>query len=342
VRAWIVILIVLGAATMPLRAGDIVLSSGELLKGRVIEQTPEVLRLDHAILGELRIPLSDVKSIDGKPVQVLPKAGAEATDETARSAETDEQQVKPTETADDQPLTGPGEPPAPRGPDWDARIELGALAREGNTEEANVRAAMTVTRTVPGNVLKLDAGYRFTSSRGDRTENRFTTGVFSEWRRGESPLSAFAQGRFDHAEFQSWDRRLTGSGGLGYRVIDLKRFDEAGRPSDLFSLTGRAGAGARREYGSQNEDTIPEGSLGLEFGYAITPEQRLAGASTLYPDLSDSSEFRLVSALDWTIDLNHLDGISLKLGLTNEYESRTDPGIRHSDLSAFASFVVDF
>jgi putative salt-induced outer membrane protein YdiY len=315
-------------------AEEVELISGERLTGRIARRSAERLVLDHAILGSLGIPLSAVRSIDGRPLppaeEQAPRQSAEESAERKPSAE---KEAEATATEPPQP------PPAP---EWDSQIELGAAAREGTTDEANLRAALRTTRRRPGHQFKYDATYRLATVRGDRTENRFSTGFFSEWDRPRPRWTAFAQGRYDMAEFQSWEQRLTAAGGVGYRLMDLKCTDEEGRPYDAFVLIGRIGAGLRQEWGSENEDLSPEGLLGAEFTYRVNSHQTLAGETTAYPDLGDTGEFRLVSALNWSLDIDRADGISLKFGFTHEYESRTGSGVSHNDLAAFGALVIDF
>jgi len=316
-------------------AEDIELISGERLTGRIARRSAERLILDHAILGPLQIPLAAVRSIDGRPLRPAEEqAPRQSAEESAKRKQ------PPAEEAEATATESP-EPPAPT-PEWDSQIELGAAARQGTTDEANLRAALRTTRRKPGRQFRYDATYRLATVRGDRTENRLSTGFFSEWDRPRPGWTAFAQGRYDVAEFQSWEQRLTAAGGVGYRLIDLKGADEEGQPYDAFTLIGRVGAGLRQEWGSENEDLSPEGLLGGEFTYRVNSHQTLAGETTFYPDLRDTGEFRLVSALNWSMDIDRADGISLKFGFTHEYESRAGPGVAHNDLAAYGALVIDF
>jgi putative salt-induced outer membrane protein YdiY len=307
-------------------AEQIELISGERLEGRIAQRSAESIILEHVILGRLEIPRAAIRSIDGRAL-----SPAEA--EKPAAGQTDEVEQAPP-------------PPPPSSPEkkveWDAKLELGLSAREGTTDEASFRSGFRLSRKTNGHEFRYDATYRLATARGDRTENRFSTGFFSEWEKEEPGWTAFLQGRFDAAEFQAWDQRLTAAGGFGYRLLDLQGADEEGRPVDSFTLTGRLGGGVRQEFGSLDDELAPEGLLGAEFAWRASRDQAVTGEMTLYPDLNDTREFRLVSRLDWTIDIDQMDGVSLKLGLTHEYESRTRPGVAHSDLTAYAALVIDF
>jgi len=324
-------------------AEEIVLSSGETLNAPITERTDDSITIEHPILGSLTVSLDNVVSIDGA---LIGAAAAPADD--APPAEQAEQ--PPAEAQDDAPPTAaggqppqPAAPPAPvEQPQWDYKLEIGFNANEGNTEDQNLRIAFTAERDREDNRLLFDASYKLASSNGDRTENRISTGILSEWPVNGEPYSYFAAARFDNAEFQSWDQRVTANGGLKYYFIDEQTLDDAGNVSKAFSLAGRIGAGARKEFGSNDDDIVPEGLLGADLKWRISPDQTLNASTTYYPELTDPAEFRLVSSVDWTIDINQADGMSLKFGLLHEHQSEVDPGIERNDLSVYASLVVDF
>ncbi|UCD74107.1 MAG: DUF481 domain-containing protein [Phycisphaerales bacterium] len=333
---WLVIVLTFVCGlSQAILAEEITLTTGEVLQATVVELSMEAVTVDHPVLGRLVIPRDAVRAVDGQPLEPAQVSGVQA-DESAREVEAGSPQ------ASDAPPAAPAERPEKDKPRWDSQIELGLSATDGNTQDTNLRLAFRTSRKTAWNLFRYDAAQRLATSRGNRTENRFTTGAFSEWSRPDSRWSAFLQGRLDVDEFQSWDERLTLGGGAGYRLLEVQATDEAGDSFDRFILTGRLGGGLRKEYGSLNEAVAPEGLLGAEFAYRISPRQQLAGATMFYPDLGESGDFRVVSSLDWSIDIDHMDGISLKVGLMHEYESLTDESVPHNDIAAHAALVVDF
>ena len=87
----------------------------------------------------------------------------------------------------------------------------------------------------------------------------------------------------------------------------------------------------------------PEGLISAIVGrYKLTDNQTLSSSITLYPDLIDSERHRLISKLEWLIKINHADGVNLKLGLEDEYESQTEGGTQHNDLKYYGNIVIDF
>ena len=188
----------------------------------------------------------------------------------------------------------------------------------------------------------MNLNYRLTTSQSKTTINRFDTGIFSDWKSQDSNWSVFAQGRFESAEFESWDQRITSSGGLGYLLMDVKDITEQGKAVDRFSLTGRLGGGIRMEFGSVNEDLAPEGLVGLDFDYHLSEEQQITGSARYFPDFNESGEFRLESRLDWTISIDKMKGLSLRFGVQHEYDSLSPSNIPKNDIAGRATLVINF
>jgi hypothetical protein len=86
----------------------------------------------------------------------------------------------------------------------------------------------------------------------------------------------------------------------------------------------------------------PEGIAGFELGWRINDAMRLAGGTTAFPSLDRLSEYRIISSIDWIIDIDWASGMALKLGAAHEFESRTDPGISGHDLSVYGTLVISF
>ncbi len=321
-RKWLVLFVLLPAGVS--FADRIELITGEVLRGEIVQTTAEWLVLDHPILGRLEIPAQAVRRVDD-----LPPA----------------QSSPPSERVRDTPKSEPNPPPPPppdRGPRWHSKLEFGFAATEGNSETADLTLAFKTAIDRGHDRYDFDSRYALRSSRGDRSENKLTAGLLAEWPLSNPRWSYFAQSRYDFDEFQSWDHRITGGGGVGYHLIDINEVDPAGNASDVFDVRIRLGLGLRREYGSTNERIQPEGIFGGDLVWQLNSHQRLAAGTTFFPNLEETSEFRVVTNAEWVLDLDTLDGLSLKLGLAHEFQSVTDPGIEESDLSVYGAFVLAF
>jgi putative salt-induced outer membrane protein YdiY len=296
------------------------MTTGERVIGTIIDQNQEVYIVEHATFGRLVVPRTQVKSV------------VESTTAQPTPA--------PQAAAQPLPATEPPQPPAPVQPEprvrlipqWDSQFEAGFNAQSGNSEELDIRLAFTTEHETQADRWKADARYYRAQSDGDLTDNEFTAGLMKEWLLPESKWLYYAKGRYDYDEFEAWDHRISAGGGLGYEWID----------SDKLDVTLFAGAGAVKEFGSDDDELRPEGQLGIEVDWKLFDNQSLLGSNWFYPDLGDLGEFRNVSSVAWSVELDRMRGLSFKLGLENEYESEVDPDTEHNDLRVFGAMVLDF
>jgi len=138
-----------------------------------------------------------------------------------------------------------------------------------------------------------------------------------------------------------------------YREI-LRFKHETGVPV-VAQLMGTATSGAY--YAAMAADvviahpTTVTGSIGVLFlGINVAglmekvgiENQTLTAASTWFPLLTNASDYRVVASADWTLNIDHLNGIDFKLGVQDEYQSMVDPGIEHNDLKFYGALVFHF
>lgn len=300
-------------------ADEVVLLNSDRLQGKVLEETDKQIVLQHSVLGRLILPRDKVQAVFKDQVAPVPAPPAE------KPKVQEPKKVQSLSERQDGPfLTFLA--------DWDSTFEAGASVSTGNTEQANIYLRFKTTTKNDKRQWDYDASYYRDQTDGNVTTNKFTTGLKHEWFFQDSPWSVFAQGRFDYDEFQSWDKRVSAAGGLGYLWID----------KDDLTVKLKSGAGATREFGSNNENIIPELLAGFDLNWKITKNQKFAAGTTIYPDLSDIGEYRVVSNAQWVIDLNTVDKVSLKVGVENEYQSQVDPGVKHNDFRLYSAIVFKF
>ena len=316
----------LAAAAMTGAAlGDTVtLTTGDVLVGSVVERNDEAVVLDHPLLGRVTLPAGQVATVaidppaDDAAAPVEPQPEPEAAAEPAQPVEDDSVIfVRPFKAIFK---------------DWSSRFEVGFNGAEGNSENANIYAAFKTTKETETDRWAVDWSYFLNTSQGDRTRNDMTAGVLKDWLFPDEPWFYFATGRADYDEFQDWDYRLSGAGGVGYEFIKTETLD----------LVGRAGVGLTQEFGGDDDELTPEGYLGLEVKWQISPSQHIAAGTTFHPSFGDFGEYRVLSNAEWVYKLDREKGISLKIGVANEYESITEDDSEHNDLKYYGAFVIEF
>lgn len=316
----------------------VILTSGERLEGVVTEQRSKTIVLRHDILGRLEIRRADIDELRIRSVaeQNEPKSPEQAKQTPDGEAPADAEPADPDEDA------SPAPPPPEPAIDWDSRLELSFNIREGRTRSRDGRMKWESGFSSDTQNFRYDAAYRIRSDESDRTEQRFTIGSFWERPRIETPWSIFAQGRYEYDEFNAWDQRITGSGGFGYLLYSRDEVSEDGTEFEQWNIKLRGGLGGRQEFGSDDDALNPEGLAGGELALRLSPRQRLSAKSTYYQTLNEKDDYRIVTSADWEVDIDRMDGVSLKLGLAHEHQAQTPPDVRRDDLSIFASLVLNF
>lgn len=303
-------------AAGPLLADTVELVSGDVLHGTVTAQTDDAVTLSHPVLGDLVLPAKQVKSVtlDAK------KADAEAAPKAAPEAVKPEPEAKPINAWADQLLPG-----------WDKHFELGFTGTDGNSQTDNLNIGFDAKRENDEQRTHIDLSYFRTDDDGNRTRNDATAEATHDWLMPGSPWFKFVNGKLEYDEFSDWQTRAGGFLGVGKQIVK----------NDKHNLIGRVGAGASYEFDSIN-DLVPELLLGLEWTYTINDRQALSTYLTVYPDLDEFGQSRTLVGAAWTIKVDQADGLSLKLGIDDEYQSKTESDAKHNDVKYYGALVFDF
>lgn len=325
------VVLLVGLFAMPAVADIVVLTNGDRLTGEVVEQTSEEVTLNHPGLGPIVVPMNQVQAIT-----------ANENTATSDAPGGDAAAPPPAETA-----PAPSEPEAEPAPDvkaglfgtsflqgWDKSIELSISGSEGNTEEMNFRLAANGEYEDDEDRWLFDSAWFYSTSNSVKTKNNVTAGLTKDWLFQGSDWFAFALGRYDYDEFQDYLHRVSAGGGAGYQFVK----------NDEWDVLGRIGLNATKEFDGPNPeaDVVPEGLLGVEAAWQINKQQSLSGSNFLYPSIGDFGEFRNVTKIEWRIKLEQMDGLSLKAGIENEYQTDVTSPTKRNDLKYFAGLVYDF
>jgi putative salt-induced outer membrane protein YdiY len=312
-------LFVLMCVSQALHADEVVLLNSDRLQGVVLEDNEKQVVIQHSVLGRLTLPRAKVQAVFKEGVKPVPAP------EVVQAKPEPKKEIEPLPERKDGPfLTFLA--------DWDSTFEAGASVATGNTEKANIYLRFNTTTKNEKRQWDFDTSYYRDQTDGNVSTNKFTAGLKHEWLFKESPWSIFTQGRFDYDEFQSWDKRVSAAAGAGYLWID----------TDDLMVKFKLGAGATKEYGSTDEDVIPELLAGFNLKWNISKNQKFTAGSTIFPDLSEIGEYRIISDAAWVIDLNTVDKVSLKVGIENEYQSQVDAGVKHNDFRLYSAIVFKF
>jgi hypothetical protein len=282
------------------------LSNGDLINADLLDQTDEQVTISHPVLGQIDIPKTKILSLNilnaEQPIDPEPVI-AEVTEATI-------------EEPDDKGLFATGFLSG-----WERRFDVGVTGSSGKSSNQQINLGFTADVENEETRISHKTSYYRAKSDGDLTDSTFNSKINRDWLKPDSPWFLFAGGGFDFDEFKDWDYRVNGNGGLGYEFYN----------NETFLLVGRSGLGFNQTFGGEREEFTPEGLLGIEGRWTISEFQEIKFGNTLYPNLSDTGEYRNLTNFDWILDLNQFAGVALKLGLTNEYDSETEEGIDKND-----------
>jgi putative salt-induced outer membrane protein YdiY len=164
------------------------------------------------------------------------------------------------------------------------------------------------------------------------TDNKFTAGVRHDWLNPGQRWFWFVDGRYDFDDFQSWTHRIAGHGGAGYHLLQ----------DEKMTLDILGGAGFRKEFGSENDDIIPEGLLGLDYTWRMTSRQNFVASVRYLPSLTELEDYRTRSSLEWRYVLEQELALTLSAGLLHEYQNVVDPGKDRNDLRVWIGMGLTY
>lgn len=324
-------LVALALAAPADAAEKIRLSTGGVITVEVLEINQDIVRFQHAVLGELTVPRSSVTMVDRIAKQAGTPSGADAVQPKADRAgqTTGQQNIETKSAAKAAPAPEPEPEPEPE-VEWTSKLVVGGAYTTGNTENKSFNLQFTSDRKTNALHTSFDMRYFYAESSGDQDTNRFTTGLGNDWLVPDSKWFYFARTRYTFDEEQSWTHRASVHGGPGYHLFE----------QDDFTLDLRTGAGFTKEW-DLNADR-PELLFGVEIDWSITDKQELSADSTIYPDLNDTGQFRVVNNVGWSIMLDEELNFSLNAGLQHEYQSDVSGDDKKNDLRITAGLGIEF
>ena len=311
-------LLLLCAAGAP--AETIRLADGDTITGPITASDAASITVNHPSLGEITIARDQVVEVYDD-AQALDAALAAEAAEAAALADTQRRDA-------DDGVFGLGV----FFPGWDRRLELGVNGAEGNSRNANVRAGFNAHQEDEDGRWDVDLLYRVTRSNSVTSENRFQAQALRDWFFPGEDYFLFATGKLEWDDFEDFETRLSGFFGGGCRF----------HKDDEFEVNGRVGFGGNQTYGGASSDFTAEALIGLDVDWTIATNQSLAFSTDFFPSLENGGEFRNVTTLDWILSIDRDRGLSLKLGLANEYDSEVSAGVDKNDFTYYAALVWDF
>jgi hypothetical protein len=308
-------------------AGDEVrLKSGDVLKGKIAEQSETTVVLVHPLLGRLSLPRTQIEMV------TLSAPDAPAS-EAAAPVIVPAPQANPTAAVTTAPPTAPPTTPPPN-PDapatlpiaelppkpfwegWRGSVDAGINGSDGNSETFSARTTLGAKRVTTSLETSATLQYIYVTDDGIKSKSRGEVNLRNDWLLNPSPWGFFALGKVEYDEFQPWDLRGSAFVGPSYTFIQSTRT----------TLRGRTGLGITREFGSERNEVSPEALFGLELNHKLSDRSRLFGSTEILPSLADFPEHRINSQAGYELLVDPQMRLNIKFGVASRYNS--DPGER--------------
>jgi putative salt-induced outer membrane protein YdiY len=290
----------------------VVLAGGDTIEGKLVERTDSSIVLEHAILGRLEIPRERIDSLKVKAPEFKKEKKVDWLEPWIRKLGARTSRLKEK--------------------GWGLSVDLSLDSSTGNTDEQATRFGGHLMRELPDRRSSLDISYYRKTKRGTLSDNKSTIGYVHDWLDPKSVWFWFALGRYDYDEFQSWQQRVNAQVGPGYHLIK----------TDDISLDARLGLGARKEWGSLNNNAKAEGLVGVDFKWQITDRHTLKLAPYFFPVVGDLDDYRARVSGEWRLSIDKDMNLSFVVGTLYEYQSQVDPGTTHGDLRTYLGLQFAF
>ena len=215
---------------------------------------------------------------------------------------------------------------------WSYEASLDITGKTGNSEQLGTSGAFRATLKTPDDTLQLYTAYNRQVSDGTKSADQFKAGIdYADNFSGRTSWYARDEGGFDRVK--GIDLYNTAAAGLSYDFIK--------EPKHLLTL--RAGLSFRYE-GYTNPAMANLKSTGLDFGLNHEWEfatWKLVNRLTYTPAFEDFSNFHFTHESFYEVPLAD-PAWKLRLGVSNDYNSKPGAGLERLDTSYFTRLVLSW
>ncbi|MBF8269487.1 MAG: hypothetical protein HW386_1196 [Gammaproteobacteria bacterium] len=285
------------------QADEVILHSGDVLRGTVKQQSEERVVLEHPDLGEIVIPAARIARVTiTKPA--APSVSGKVETVTAQATPTIVDEHRQGQWLFDHLAR------------WNTGVSIGGSStNDDDGMDLDLNTRVKASERLPSRETEFDLSYIVGASEGVIDDNNMNVMLERGWLKLDTPWLYAGRVRYEFDQFRSWDHRFTGYFGTGYRIVN----------SDTLRFAPFLGIGGRKETGSLEEISTPEGTLGAILRWTPGEQQELYFESLWHPALTES-QHRVVTRISWRRPLAIRKGVSFVTNLEHEYDTSPDPG----------------
>lgn len=228
-------------------------------------------------------------------------------------------------------LSGSEDPTLPKGRTWSGESTLDLDGKTGNSEKCRIALGVRATMQGPDDKLLLYANYAKAHENGTTNEDEILGGADYEYLIAGSNNSVYGKFEAEKDKIAMIDLRTQYSAGYGYYFI--KRPD--------MSLRLRLGLNYQKKEYTHSDDTDEAfgAEAGLHFEKDIDAWGKLVTDLTYAPAWNDFDNYRIYHETSLDIPMLTNLPMTLRLGVSNEYNNIVPPLAEHLDTTYFVKLV---
>jgi len=210
---------------------------------------------------------------------------------------------------------------------WSGQGQLGAFRSTGNASNTGITAGLSLERVGIDWRHKLTGLVDYQENNGVTTREQFLAAYEANYNLSER-LFIYGLAQYERDTFQGFSARYSGSGGLGYRVIN----------EDLMQLAVKAGPAYRQtQFVGGASDSSIAGLAALDFDWQIAENLKLTQDASAFVQSSNNT---FVSSTGLTAALG--GGLSASLSYTLEHDTDPPFGAVQTDTLSRITIIYDF
>ncbi|MBR6470845.1 MAG: DUF481 domain-containing protein [Victivallales bacterium] len=331
-------LMVLLATTLFVQADRITLSDGSVINGTLksVADGKAVIATDFA--GDITVATDKIAALNTTaPVQVATADG----NKLSGAIETPEGGA-PQMAAVALPLTsvkylwtdGMEDPTLPQPRKWDAEFYVDIAGKTGgNTEKFNGTVGVTANLVGPDDRLKLYASTTYERQDSVTSTKKSIGGADFERKIAGTENTWYVRAELEHHTTNGLKLREELAIGYGYYILDWEHT----------KLRARVGAVGRcRKYvdNTHNDDFAVEAAI--HFEQDIQEWGKWVTDLTYQPSTERLDDYRILHESSLDIPILFGKPLSLRVGISNEYNSKVNSGVEGLETNYFAKLVYKF
>lgn len=317
-------------------ADRISLADGSVLNGSIKSIKDGKAIVETAFAGEITIAADQiVKFTTASAVEIAKNDGSKLSGVIDQQNDTAVIGTVPLTLGEIGYLWLPGEadptiPPPPEGRKWDGEISLDITGKTGNSEKFNGGIGTKANLTGPVDKLQLYGEATYNRENHETNTKKYVAGADYEQKIADTKNAWYAKLEFEKQTTSGLRLRSEAGAGYGYYFIDKERT----------KLRGRIGLTAKsRKYTDGTKSDALGGEASLHFEQDIQEWGKLTTDLLYQPTFDSLHDYRIVhdSALD--IPVLFKFPLALRLGVQNEYNSRTAADADRLDTTYYAKLL---